>query len=696
MQGSTPLHFAAANGHVNIISILLSFGAKTNIVEKYGRTPEAIARQSGHDDAAALLESWEGDEGDRASSSGTSIRSASKSLRHPQRSFDALALKLSQHASASTCHLPPLNLSSLAHSGSSLSLNQIPHTAPSSTGSFAPRISPSNQHLLETSRRSPSLPSVFEKAAHPAAALKQALALASLRRGSDGAERKQGRSSSLSSHGSSGVWGDAPQDSALEELESFEDVTDPRRRSDTLEGLGRSVSLTTSLAGHQIPSTAPPTKTSFYPREIGTGGFESAAPPARIGRTNSLGSSHAVPGSLKASSNFYRPRQSSQLSGRTTSSGSWAPPSPHVFLDDDEEAGQEQGTDDRPAAVEDPNATVRQRRRTISTVPVSPLATNLHSRSLRSAHERQGSAASSGFSLNSSSRPVSSAGGTPETDSRPTLSNYSDDPPVEFGGSGATGSGAPARNVVGPPSSSLPRRSLHLRDRTDSTGSGSSTLSRRPATAPAAHSIHASTSNELLPPPPGRQHIETRSNRSNSAGTDGRFSSSPASSYSGPGGLSTYDPSYAPSNSTVATSVAPSSPMGWSGPPPPSLARQPLLSPLYERHGSKSSESTITSEQASKIVKKAEQDLLAFDAKKSGPDAVRAQLAAYGQILSLERRLKALEGGSATSSVHSAPGSKYVFETIGRDGSRVGEVDGRSKSAFLSVLDITKRGVRLT
>ena len=211
--------------------------------------------------------------------------------------------------------------------------------------------------------------------------------------------------------------------------------------------------------------------------------------------------------------------------------------------------------------------------------------------------------------------------------------------------------------------------------RTDSVDSTSSSFSRRtgaslpypqhsqvpPPTPPIPqhNSLFPAThvTSDLLPP----RQFETRSSRSNSTGTDGKFSSSsPASSYSGPGTLSTY----APSNSTVATSVGPSSPN-------PVGARQPALSPLYEHHGataksdvSSTNTSTVgatTSEQARRNVRKAEQTLLAFGA--GGAMTLSQQLAAYGQSLSVERKLKAQEASSG--------GSKYVWETLGKDGKRV-------------------------
>ncbi|KAF8844617.1 hypothetical protein BDN67DRAFT_962526 [Paxillus ammoniavirescens] len=54
-SGSTPLHFAAANGHLMVLRTLLSHGAIPDRSDKHGITPELIARQNGWVECAEVL-----------------------------------------------------------------------------------------------------------------------------------------------------------------------------------------------------------------------------------------------------------------------------------------------------------------------------------------------------------------------------------------------------------------------------------------------------------------------------------------------------------------------------------------------------------------------------------------------------------------------------------------------------------------
>lgn len=57
-SGSTPLHFACANGHTHIVLILLQHGAHPDRADKHGITPEALARQTGHNECAQIIRQW--------------------------------------------------------------------------------------------------------------------------------------------------------------------------------------------------------------------------------------------------------------------------------------------------------------------------------------------------------------------------------------------------------------------------------------------------------------------------------------------------------------------------------------------------------------------------------------------------------------------------------------------------------------
>ncbi len=56
LLGSTPLHFAAANGHISIIRILLAHGAIPSRADKHGVTPAMLARENGWIECADALD----------------------------------------------------------------------------------------------------------------------------------------------------------------------------------------------------------------------------------------------------------------------------------------------------------------------------------------------------------------------------------------------------------------------------------------------------------------------------------------------------------------------------------------------------------------------------------------------------------------------------------------------------------------
>ena len=437
-------------------------------------------------------------------------------------------------------------------------------------------------------RRRPSLPALMERAAHPGASLHAAIGR--VRRDSD-ALRPAVK--------------EARGNATVEDVDEEEDRRRRRRSAEVPTG-HRSASRS-RIAAEEAPMSAPATKTSF-----------NAADLARSHSNMTLGSQVGSASSLAHS--FYRPRQSSQLSGRTQSSfgGGAVPGSPRVFIDDEDDY-----------TLEDEYSESNREDSTPS-----------HS------FKRAPSLLRSSFDPRHHQRYPSNASSMPSTGSEnPNLTDQSD-------------SSAPP-SLSSTTTANTPSTPARLR--------GFVTQSR-------ANTIDSSQ----LPTESvvgGRAGAVTRSHRSDSTGTDGRFSQSSAtSSYSGPGTVSTY----APSASTVGTSVTGSSPKPQVT---PLVARVGAgLTPLYETGGtvapgkgarhpspSRASASTgssaiTTSAEARSKVQQVEQELLAFD-RKGGPSSAAGgmtlaqQLAAYGQSLSLERALAAKEREAQTKAYH--------LETIG-------------------------------
>ncbi|CCM05687.1 uncharacterized protein FIBRA_07918 [Fibroporia radiculosa] len=57
-SGSTPLHFACANGHTNVVLTLLMHGAHPDRTDKHGKTPEVLSRENGFMACADILQEW--------------------------------------------------------------------------------------------------------------------------------------------------------------------------------------------------------------------------------------------------------------------------------------------------------------------------------------------------------------------------------------------------------------------------------------------------------------------------------------------------------------------------------------------------------------------------------------------------------------------------------------------------------------
>ncbi|GAA6041380.1 hypothetical protein JCM8097_007694 [Rhodosporidiobolus ruineniae] len=768
-QGSTPLHFAAANGHVGIIKLLLTYGADPRIAEKHGVTPDQLAVQNGHDEAAALLRSWAPPPPSNSSAAGedddvASLLSTRSSLRnlggrvgkkrlasgvlHPQRSFDALATKLHQHAAASSTSIHSLAslASSTAHlspnpSSSQISLGAVHPTSLSAPGSPSAGASVSRRVSLPSSSsssaggsrkhrsgsasgwggttRRPSLPSVWEKAAHPRAAIRNALGMTSSReKGGDGMGAELGKAGG-SSRGSlaSSIWDGrsaVEEDEAEgegeyvdEEGEEGEDEQQgaelaERRRSMEVHRPLRQDSFQGALASLSLSSHTPQPPPAPPPAP--------APAPAPVSKS---GQPVVVPALARAASQhqFYRPRQSSQLSTQSFSGRR-----PSVDVDPEDGAEQHQAERREGDVFEDsppPSTQASPSRPRAFSNPLhgagggatgqrSPLLQQVQFAQQQAApvreRERERYREPSGASLSSAT----------EATSRPSTA-----------GTAGTAGGALADSEF---SSSAEN---------DSGGSGAS----RPRPAPANLADVRRGWTLQAPPSPSSASASSAAlaaaaarNRSNSASTDGaatRFSfttsSSPddRSTRSGPS-LSTYTASTAP------TSVAPSSPG-----PIPARAGQGVakrLAPLYEGaavggsggvglgvvrptgyasaaggRGDDDPDGPVTSRaQARKRVQQAERELLRFNpssaslasngsgtSSRSGSIggtglSLKDQLAAYGKSLRVERdlaereerekRRKAGDGGGAAGG--------FTLETIGTSSKAPAHLLAKSASSF--------------
>ncbi|KAJ7928524.1 hypothetical protein B0H13DRAFT_985825 [Mycena leptocephala] len=183
-SGSTPLHFAAANGNTNIVNTLLLRGAHANRADKHGITPEMLARQNGWDECADALKTWvlnkdrdlreregppETDDPagvppnrftshDRRDSAGEGESSTRRRI-HMKRSMDTALSMLKGPSEVLKPPLPSVSTSNLQASASStLTPPPSPGMKPFGEYTFYP-VSPTASPIDPGSRR-PSLPQI--------------------------------------------------------------------------------------------------------------------------------------------------------------------------------------------------------------------------------------------------------------------------------------------------------------------------------------------------------------------------------------------------------------------------------------------------------------------------------------------------------------------------------------------------------
>ncbi|THU89385.1 hypothetical protein K435DRAFT_761244 [Dendrothele bispora CBS 962.96] len=178
--GSTPLHFAAANGNKNVIMALLLRGAHADRRDKHGITPAMLAEQNRWLECAQVLNDWvenkdkdlrerEGavgqEEGDRSFGYEEDTSGSTRKRIQMKRSIDTALNMFKPSSSLSNMH----SQSRQHLSASTNNLNTVsPPTSPTrSRGDFSPspsedgRFSPSPSPIDPGSRR-PSLPQVLQ------------------------------------------------------------------------------------------------------------------------------------------------------------------------------------------------------------------------------------------------------------------------------------------------------------------------------------------------------------------------------------------------------------------------------------------------------------------------------------------------------------------------------------------------------
>ena len=197
LPSTAPLHFAAANGHLNIVELLLSCGARPDLTEKRGLSkseevpsslsdmctaPEDIALEAGHTEVARILRNWDRSvaasalpivdlHGKRRSLDGR--RLPPPDLRMTDSSPDLR----NSNTHPSSAQKRPADLQGSHKFQSSTSLHSSHSETPLTFSSLTHLPNASSQSLGDSKRT--GLPAVLEKAAQSGARVKEALRIPS-------------------------------------------------------------------------------------------------------------------------------------------------------------------------------------------------------------------------------------------------------------------------------------------------------------------------------------------------------------------------------------------------------------------------------------------------------------------------------------------------------------------------------------